>query len=355
VITHGGVQPKSWKNGPHWEIQMAAGLRQQGYDAVIPFNWIAESGQPGAAVRQAPRLARDVAAVASQFPTADPVDVHFIGHSEGAIVNSLAIARLQTLAPPRMQAGYLEETMLDPHAANNAFPGPQYSIAPGIFGAIAKSQIKQFQSQANDPLPFVPSNVDDAQVFFQHTPVSVAESVFAWKGTVPRAPIPGPDNLWGQVPVAGKAEYFDLTGTGISHAGKFGVQDWYRINVVPTLGEGAPLIHANILTVQPSLDLGASKVPADRVVTTHQPLYTGTAAPGAVVKLFAERASASTLTKVGETLAAPDGTWSLATRPLADGRYRVVAVADMVPPNGQRRLHMRPTAWASPVTIEKSR
>ena len=48
---------------------------------------------------------------------------------------------------------------------------------------------------------------------------------------------------------AGPAHYFDLTGPGISHAGNFGVQDWYRLNVVPTLGDGSMLANASILTV----------------------------------------------------------------------------------------------------------
>ena len=60
---------------------------------------------------------------ASQFPADDPVDVHFIGHSEGAVVNGLAIREMNRHETPELRAGYLEETMLDPHAANNHAPG----------------------------------------------------------------------------------------------------------------------------------------------------------------------------------------------------------------------------------------
>lgn len=337
VITHGGVQPKSWKNGPPWELRMARNLHEQGYDTVIAYNWVTQSNHPGAAIQQVPNLTRKVNAAASAFPATDPVDVHFIGHSEGAVINGQVIQRLQNTAPPQLQAGYIKETMLDPHAANNGVRGPQYSVASGFLGWVAKTQINDFQSRAKDPLVVVPSNVDDAEVFYQHTPANQAESNN------------GLYNLWGQVPVAGPAHYYDLTGHGISHAGRFGVQDWYRLNVVPTLAEGAPLIHTNVLTIQPSFVLGGAKV-ATSSSTTNQPTYNGTAAPGATVRLFA-RTDPGQLAKVGQVVTGADGNWSLTTRPLATGRYRVVAIANVEDPSGRRPIHMRPTAWANPITI----
>src|SRR5205823_13733034 len=89
-------------------------------------------------------------------------------------------------------------------------------------------------------------NVADAEVFYQHTPV-----------TQTHGSNHGIYNLWGQVPVHGEAHYFDLTGPGISHSGKFGVQDWHQVNVGPTLGDDAPLIGANILTGAQDLGAGA--------------------------------------------------------------------------------------------------
>jgi hypothetical protein len=351
VITHGGAQPKQWKNGPPWEIEMAAALGKQGYDKVIPFNWVTESNQPGAAVREAPRLANEVAAAASQFPATDPVDVQFIGHSEGVVVNSLAIVRLASIEPPPMQAGYLEETMLDPHAATNAFKGPQYSVASGLLGDLARSEIKSFQAKANDPVPFVPSNVDRADVFFQHTPVSESETRFAWPGTIPRAPFASPINIWGQVPVVGRANYFDLTARGISHAGKFGVQDWYRANVVPTLGEGAPVVAANTLTIESTPTVESSATAVNPNSAAQRVTYSGTAAPGAAVRLFAIRAGARKSVEIGDTVTNPDGAWILTTRPLAPGRYQVKAEFTLSLRTGDRHVFMRPTAWAQPLTI----
>lgn len=339
VITHGGIQPKSWKYGPPWELRMARDLRAQGYDSVIAYNWVSQSNHPGAAVKQVPALARKVAAAVSAFPASDPVDVHFIGHSEGAVINGLVIQRLENSAPPQMQAGYLKETMLDPHAANNGVRGQQYSVGSGLLGWIARLEINDFQARAKDPLAMVPPNVDDAEVFFQHTPASQAETNH------------GMYNLWGQVPVAGPAHYFDLTGHGISHAGRFGVQDWYRLNVVPTLGEGAPLIQTNVLTIQPSYVLGEARSAALPVSPTDQPAYSGTAAPGATVRLFAQPQSPD-LVKVGQTVASTHGTWSLVAHPLPPGHYRVIAVASVAGSPGRRPLHMRPTAWASSIIID---
>src|SRR6185437_4126034 len=196
VITHGGKQPKSWaKGGPPWERRMASQLLADGYDSVIPYNWVEVSSTPGSAVKQGPRVAALVAQAAAQYPANEPVDVHFIGHSEGAVVNSQAILWLNKNGwPANAQAGYLKVTMLDPHAANNNITAPQYSVSNGLLGAIAKEEINAYQSKAKDPLPVVTPNVQDAEVFYQHTPV---RQTFGSND--------GIYNLWGQVPVQGAA------------------------------------------------------------------------------------------------------------------------------------------------------
>ena len=58
IVTHGGLQHQNWKkNGPPWTLEMARSLRQQGFDMVIPFNWVAASRAPGAAAKRG-RVAR---------------------------------------------------------------------------------------------------------------------------------------------------------------------------------------------------------------------------------------------------------------------------------------------------------
>ena len=85
-----------------------------------------------------------------------PVDLHFIGHSEGAVVNTQAIVSLESMMTPELKAGYIKDTLLDPHAANNAVPGQQYSLTSGPLGWLAKAEIDNFQSKARDPAVFFP-------------------------------------------------------------------------------------------------------------------------------------------------------------------------------------------------------
>jgi hypothetical protein len=327
VVTHGGLENKSWKNGPMWELVMAYSLKQQGYDAVIPYNWVSQSSTPGAAAKQGPRLAAMVLKAVNQAPPNEPVDIHFIGHSEGTVVNSLAIARLEKEATPQMKAGYLEDTLLDPHAANNSFTGQQYSVA-GMLGPLATSLVKGYQSLAKDPLAFVPVGVDQAEVFYQHT----------------KATPSGIYNLWGQVPVRGSASYFNLTASGATHSGKTGVMAWYQNNIVPTLGDGAPELSAQTLSgaLDPTERIGGA---GTDVVDVAQPRYSGTAGAGSTIRLYAGPASQpSIIAPVGQTVAGPDGTWSITTRPLADGNYRVVAVSTPPRRHSLPRFVMNPTA-----------
>ncbi|GAC1475314.1 MAG: hypothetical protein NVSMB9_27540 [Isosphaeraceae bacterium] len=342
VITHGGVQPKNWSSlGPPWERRMTSGLLADGYDTVIPYNWVGVSGHAGSAARQAPILASMVHDASQQFPPNDPVDVHFIGHSEGAVVNSEALLRLNKGegSTPALKAGSIKVTMLDPHAATSAFSGQQYSVQHGPLGWLARQQINSYQSRARDPLPVVPSNVQEAEVFYQHTPVSKTHGSNN-----------GIYNLWGQVPVRGAAHYYNLTATGVSHGGKFGVQDWYRLNVVPELGDGAPRIRGDALSgtqVVGQTTWGGSP-PTSGV--RHAVSYTGTSAPRSRVRLLAAQAGQD-MTVVGHAVTGPDGTWHMTTRPLTPGRYRVVAVAQDRPIRGQHRLTMQPTAWLAPMNV----
>ena len=74
---------------------------------------------------------------ASRFPAKAPVDLHFIGHSEGAVVNTQAIVALNRLMTPQLASGFIEDTLLDPHAANNNVPG-QASAAGNLLGVLAR-------------------------------------------------------------------------------------------------------------------------------------------------------------------------------------------------------------------------
>ena len=224
---------------------MAKSLRAQGYDAVIPYNWVAESDQPGAAAKQGPRVARLVELAASHAPEGEPVDVHFIGHSEGTVVNSVAIRYLEQNETEPLAEGFLKATLLDPHAANNNAPGGrQYSVSKGLLGDLARWIIDGYQQKADDPLPVISANVDSADVYYQRTPISGANGSNN-----------GIYNLWGQVPVPVRGDvpvrYYNLTGVGISHAGYVNVVDWYQVHVLPTLGDNSPYTDPGLLNGSP--------------------------------------------------------------------------------------------------------
>ena len=137
IVTHGGIQDSSWKHGPPWELETAYMMRHEGFNSVIAYNWVTQSSTPGAAIKQSPRLARMIMSAASKFPVNDPVDLEFIGHSEGTVVNTYALVTLQREMTPQLKAGFIEDILLDPHAANNNVPGQQMSFG-GALGGLAR-------------------------------------------------------------------------------------------------------------------------------------------------------------------------------------------------------------------------
>jgi Bacterial Ig-like domain len=335
IVTHGGIQDQSWTHGPPWEITTAYLMRHEGFNSVIGYNWVNQSSTPGAAIQQSPRLARMIMDVASKFPANDPVDLEFIGHSEGTVVNTYALTTLQRELTPQLKSGYIEDILLDPHAANNSVPGQQMSFA-GALGGLARLIVTDYQADAKDPPAYFPSIVDDAIVFFQHTQATPDEIY----------------NLWGQVPVKSfgpVVHYYNLTDMGVTHSGDKGIAIWFRDFIAPTLGNQAPLIqelqlNGQIDNTQPSSAnlISDSKLVrradnrranrvygAPQVVESNQPEFSGTAAPGSKIRLaLSPAAKPMDLTLVGVTTASSTGQWSLAPRhSLRDGQYRTLVTA----------------------------
>ncbi len=228
IVTHGGIQDPSWVHGPPWELETAYMMRREGFDGVIGYNWAIQSSTPGAAIEQSPRLERMILDAVNRFPTSAVVDLEFIGHSEGTVVNTYALNALQSQMPPQVKAGYIEDILLDPHAANQNVPGQQMSFG-GVLGGLGRAIVTGYQADAKDPPAFFPSSVDEAIVFFEHTQATAS----------------GIYNLWGQVPVKSfgpVVHYYNLTDMGVTHSGKTGVNYWFRDFIAPTLGDQAPLV-----------------------------------------------------------------------------------------------------------------
>jgi Bacterial Ig-like domain len=338
IVTHGGIQDPSWTHGPPWELETAYMMRQEGFDSVIPYNWALLSSTPGEAIKQSPRLAASILHAASKFPASAPVDLELIGHSEGTVVNTYALVKVASEMTPNLKAGYIEDTLLDPHAANNNVVSGKQMSFNGVLAPLARVIVTDYQGEANDPAPYFPSVVDQADVFFEHNSATAG----------------GIYNLWGQVPVKSNGpvvHYYNLTGMGVTHSGKTGVSYWFRDFIAPTLGDGAPLISALQLngqidnTQSPSTTTAtagretlvrqANRVRAnhiygpEQVVTSNQPEFSGTAAPGSVVKILLSPATKpQDIAPAGITQANSSGQWSLTTRrPLPNGQYRTVVTA----------------------------
>jgi hypothetical protein len=89
--------------------------------------------------------------------------------------------------------------------------------------------------------------------------------------------------------------------------------------------------------------------PAQGITSNNQPLYEGTAAPGATVLVFVRRPHQLTPVLAGETIAGPDGVWQMSLKPLADGAYIVTGV--QIPPGSPPTL---PVEFAQLVIDTKS-
>ncbi|HWT81199.1 MAG TPA: Ig-like domain-containing protein, partial [Candidatus Methylomirabilis sp.] len=335
IVTHGGIQDPSWIHGPPWELETAYMMRREGFDSVIGYNWVLQSSTPGAAIKQSPRLARMILDIASNFPASDPVDLEFIGHSEGTVVNTYAIVKLEGKMTPQLKSGYIEDILLDPHAANNNVPGQQMSFG-GALGGLARAIVTNYQAESKDPPAFIPAVVDEAIVFFEHTQ-STAGGIY---------------NLWGQVPVKSDGpvvHYYNLTDMGVTHSGKTGVNYWFRDFIAPTLGNQAPLVQELQLNgqidnaappttasvsqstlVQQANNARANRVYGpEQVVQSNQPEFSGTAAPGSIIRLaLSPAAKPMIITLEGVTTANSTGQWSLTTgHPLRNGQYRTLVTA----------------------------
>jgi hypothetical protein len=255
AVAH-GFEPSN--QPPTWVAKMVSALTAAGYDSAIPFDWAIESHTlaPGQAVGAGHLLVQEInAAVAlsiePKFASGDVIDVHLIGHSRGAVVISQAFADLSQGQEPDLTAGFWKSTMLDPHPASNFPTNTPQSFVLGILEVVnplnldGVSSVGQlsffrapfafplaeqaarnlaigtliFQRFADDPTPWIVRDVDQSEVFRQHT---FARNVGGdYSGILAERLL----NLWGRE-IVGVTSDRDLTHEvpGISHNG---VVDWY--------------------------------------------------------------------------------------------------------------------------------
>ncbi|SIN74758.1 hypothetical protein SAMN05444166_0611 [Singulisphaera sp. GP187] len=75
--------------------------------------------------------------------------------------------------------------------------------------------------------------------------------------------------------------------------------------------------------LDPASDTGASN--SDGITSATQPLFQGSATPGATVRLFATRNDGSVPIAIGQSLADGQGRWLITSIPLAEGTYTIKA------------------------------
>jgi dUTPase len=154
----------------------------------------------------------------------DVIDVDFIGHSRGAVVISEAIQDLSTdaSASPQLQAGFISQTLVDPHPANNIFRNFSFAV-PSVddpaklsltIAAIDKTE--DFQNDAMDPNTFVPANVQAVVDLYQNEKSSTFTYLINSEALL---------NLWGESPTQidnySQASFYPLPQVimpGIGHA-----------------------------------------------------------------------------------------------------------------------------------------
>jgi hypothetical protein len=159
---------------PAWEMLMATDLQViDGYEAVIPFNWIRLCiiPFPFAVEIASNMLYTQVVAEANQLAGQHPgdvVDINFIGDSRGTVVVSQVLQQLVSTTDPALKGGYMQMTLLDPHPANRMddlfrwIPALSQANDLAVLGFLV-----DYFSQ--DPQIVVPPNVDQVQDFDEQT------------------------------------------------------------------------------------------------------------------------------------------------------------------------------------------
>jgi hypothetical protein len=243
VVVHGLQLLGQVTSLPSWETTMAADLQRfDRFDSVLPFDWSSESKLPLPGVTQAEglllavsiRFAADIM-ILNQGSGGDVVDLDLIGHSRGAVVISQALQDLLGTTDPALAGGYKTMTLLDPHPANNSFAAQTASFGSNFFAQrVVKPAYVAFQAAAADPQVVIPPNVDQADLYFQHTPAQAFPVLPNFEAIV---------NLWGedQSLIINQSSahlgILDLTGTVDASLGFIGHSEvplWYDEWVVRT-------------------------------------------------------------------------------------------------------------------------
>jgi hypothetical protein len=121
IVTH-GFQTPGTKHVPEWTKRMVEALAERGVEECVVVDWVPESGVAAPGWTESAGDAVFARIMWSAITSDGEIDLHLIGHSRGAVVNSEAQRRLvwyeRRIPVLRGRIGWVHVTMLDPHPAN---------------------------------------------------------------------------------------------------------------------------------------------------------------------------------------------------------------------------------------------
>lgn len=223
-----------------WQALMESALELIAcYDpATFGFNWRHASANGLASLLSAKGIELyGKVAVAAETAIArhegDVVDIHFIGHSRGAVVVSQALlewvrqrATWNAQKPPALKSSYVILTLLDPHPAHNKY-SPLEDWSPDVTGSLAYSNYTRFQDDVMDPTVVLPANAN-------------VREILVWYQQSTAAELDTPLNLWG---MGGKRNF-------ITPYNKSGVPiTWRRLTTYgpESMSKGEPVDHSGVV------------------------------------------------------------------------------------------------------------
>lgn len=209
---------------PEWVSLMSMALTENGYDAVIPVDWavLSHAILPGVPQEFAATLATDVLDHINEMGLGpdDRVDVHWIGHSRGAVVVSQSLLNWESASlPDTVTGGWIKLTLLDPHPAKNRSPKMMSVNNRNPLGPLLAFGTVLFQAIANDLDVILPTGlIDESELYYQRTDwflLSPDEVYFDYL-----------TNYWGEAPLKGipLSKTYDITQPLLSH---FEVPNFY--------------------------------------------------------------------------------------------------------------------------------
>ena len=240
LLSHALPGLSQWANedvSSNWAPVMANTLMTADhYDDVIAFDWAAASitVAPGRTEEAGSELAAEIVDEADELTQGhegDVVDLHLIGHSEGAVVISQALEDLMQTTDPALEGSYIRMTLLDPHPARTYDGNTHVDFAKGRLGKLAKTVVDYVEKIDNDPLVVIPPNVDYAELYTERTPVeklSGLESIFnLYGGTEENGAILNDSDS--PLHVSNLSSYRD---PALGYIGHSEVREWYQKYVV---------------------------------------------------------------------------------------------------------------------------